>query len=82
LPAGDDDYEERGICDLKPWLRPMEVLFGATILGSGVNHGFLARKLMDITNAKGIFSNRSIDGGLQTELEKHFEDHLCGLSEV
>src|SRR5882672_6298364 len=61
--------------NLRPWLRPDGVLFGATILGSGVNHGFLARKLMDIYNAKGIFSNRSDSmEGLQNELEKHFEE--------
>jgi hypothetical protein len=51
------------------------VLFGATILGAGVKHGFLARKLMDVYNAKGIFSNRSDSAeGLRAALGQHFEE--------
>ena len=61
--------------NLKPWLRPGGVLFGATILGAGVEHGFLARKLMGLYNAKGIFSNVSdSEEGLRAALGRHFAE--------
>ena len=34
-------------------------MFGSTILGEGVRHNPLAKQLMKIYNAKGIFSNLS-----------------------
>lgn len=43
---------------LKPCLRLGGVVFGSTILGEGVKHNALGRCLMNIYNAKGIFSNR------------------------
>jgi SAM-dependent methyltransferase len=60
--------------NLKLWLRPGGVLFGATILGAGVEHGFLAGKLLDVYNARGIFSNWSDSAeGLRAALGQHFE---------
>lgn len=35
------------------------VLYGATILGEGVEHNAFGRKLMNVYNRKGIFSNRN-----------------------
>lgn len=44
--------------NLLPLLNPNGgVMFGTTILGSGVKHNFLAKTLMRIYNSKGIFSN-------------------------
>jgi hypothetical protein len=61
--------------NLKGWLRPEGALFGSTILGVGAEHGLLARSLMDIYNAKGIFSNRlDSEEGLRVALGKHFEE--------
>jgi hypothetical protein len=61
--------------NLTRWLRPDGVLFGATILGAGVYHGFLARRLTDVYNANGIFSNLSDSAeGLQAALDGHFEN--------
>lgn len=40
---------------LKPLLKDDGVLFGSTILGKGVPHSVLARKLMKAYNGKGIF---------------------------
>jgi SAM-dependent methyltransferase len=72
--SGDQASKGALFRNLKPWLRPGGVLFGATILGAGVEHGFLARKLMDVYNAKGIFSNRSDSAeGLRAALGQHFE---------
>jgi hypothetical protein len=71
---GDPTSKSAVFRNLKPWLRAGGVLFGATILGAGVEHGFLARKLMDVYNAKGIFSNRSDSAeGLRAALGQHFE---------
>jgi Methyltransferase domain len=75
LSSGDQASKSAVFRNLKPWLRPGGVLFGATILGAGVEHGFLARKLMDVYNAKGIFSNRSDSAeGLRAALGQHFEE--------
>jgi hypothetical protein len=61
--------------NLKRCLQSGGVLFGATIVGAGVEHGFLARRLMDVYNAKGVFSNTSDSvAGLGAELQKHFEE--------
>ena len=45
--------------NLKPLLKDGGIIFGSTILGRGVKHNFLARKLMRAYNATGIFSNWS-----------------------
>jgi len=44
---------------LKAVLRPGGALFGATVLGQGVPRNGLARLLMRIYNARGVFSNRA-----------------------
>ena len=51
------------------------VLFGATVLSSGVRHNVLARGLMKLYQRLGAFNNQhdSLDG-LQTELDRHFDD--------
>jgi hypothetical protein len=71
---GDMATKSGVFANLKPWLKPGGVLFGATILGAGVEHGFLARKLMSVYNARGIFSNISDSAeGLRGALGEHFE---------
>jgi len=73
LPGGMST-KSAAFANLKPWLKPGGVLFGATILGVGVEHGFLARKLMNVYNAKGIFGNISdSEEGLRGALREHFE---------
>ena len=42
---------------LRPYLNDNGIIFGSTILGKGVEIGYLARKLMSIYNQKGIFDN-------------------------
>jgi Methyltransferase domain len=46
---------------LKPLMHPGAVLFGATILGRGIAPNAAARKLLNLYNAKGVFSNRDDD---------------------
>ncbi len=51
---------------LLPLLNPGATIFGSTILQAGVRRGWISRRLMDVYNRKGIFSNTQ-DG--LTELE-------------
>jgi hypothetical protein len=61
---------------LVTWLNPGGVLFGTTILGQGIHPNFLARRLMKVYNAKGIFSNHhdSLDD-LESILAQTFRDY-------
>lgn len=54
---------------------PGGCIFGSTILGEGVKHNFLGRKLMSIYNKKGIFGNAT-DGPdeLESLLRKNFDE--------
>lgn len=60
---------------LKALMNRDAVLFGSTLLQGGVPRNWCARRLMDIYNRKGIFSNRSdtLDG-LQRALCERFRD--------
>ena len=50
------------------------VLFGSTILGRGVAHNAMARKLMAVYNRRGIFGNEEDDEAtLREALEAAFE---------
>jgi SAM-dependent methyltransferase len=62
--------------NLVAWLNPGGVIFGTTILGQGVRPNFLARRLMALYNAKGIFSNLSDNlQDLKTILAKYCRSH-------
>ena len=59
--------------NLRPYLAPGGVLFGSTILGRGVAHNRLGRRLVRLYNKKGIFSNveddaRGLEQGLASQL--------------
>jgi hypothetical protein len=59
--------------NLRPYLASSGVLFGSTILGRGVTHNLLGRRLMRLYNRKGIFSNleddqRGLERGLASQL--------------
>jgi hypothetical protein len=59
--------------NLSPYLASDGVLFGSTILGRGVRHNLLGRRLMRLYNRKGIFSNleddlRGLEQGLASQL--------------
>ncbi len=45
--------------NILPLLNPGGVVFGSTILTVGVKRNFLARRLMDVYNKKGIFTNEN-----------------------
>jgi hypothetical protein len=61
--------------NVRPYLEPDGVLFGSTILGRGVPHTWVGRRLMNVYNAKGIFSNADDDEqGLEQGLRAAFAD--------
>jgi methyltransferase family protein len=65
--------------NVKPLLRDGGVMFGATILGEDVRHNLLAKRLMKIYNAKGVFSNLSDrQSDLEAGLKAHSDEHtIC-----
>ena len=59
---------------LRPLMQKGTVLFGATILGRGVAPNLAARALLDLYNAKGVFSNREDDLAALTDgLRQRFD---------
>jgi SAM-dependent methyltransferase len=73
LPGGLEWKAATVASNLRPYLAPGGVLFGSTILGSGVAHNLLGRRLMRLYNRKRIFSNleddqRGLEQGLASEL--------------
>lgn len=59
--------------NIKPLLNPGGVVFGSTILGTGVKQNLIARRLMRKFNYAGVFSNYEDD--LQT-LSRGFKDRF------
>ena len=73
LPGGPEWKTATVASNLRPYLASGGVLFGSTILGRGVAHNLLGRRLMRLYNRKGIFSNgeddqRGLEQGLAAEL--------------
>jgi hypothetical protein len=73
LPGGPEWKAATVASNLRPYLASGGVLFGSTILGRGVAHNLLGRRLMRLYNQKGIFSNveddqRGLERGLASEL--------------
>ncbi len=66
--------KEKAIRNIVPFLNKGGVFFGITILGEGVDAGFLYRKANAVYNKKKIFSNlhdNAVD--LETILRNSFE---------
>lgn len=60
---------------LKALMKPNAVLFGSTLLQGGVSRSWMAKRLMDAYNRKGIFSNEHDDlEGLKRALTHRFRD--------
>ena len=60
---------------LKILMNPNAVLFGSTLLQGGVTRNWLATRLMDTYNTKGIFSNRYDDlDGLKRALSQRLRE--------
>jgi SAM-dependent methyltransferase len=67
--------EKLGVVDnLRPALREHGVLFGATILGLGIEPNAAARGLLRFYNAKGVFNNFEDDlAALEADLQSRFD---------
>lgn len=66
---------------VKHLLKDGGVIFGSTILGEGVRHNPLAKQLMKIYNARGIFSNLSDrQSDLEAGLEANFDEHTIRIA--
>jgi hypothetical protein len=61
---------------LRPYLADDGVLFGSTILGRGVRHNGLTRRVIAVYNRKGIFTN------LDDDLEGHEQGLAAGSADV
>ncbi len=73
LPGGLEWKAATVASNLRPYLAAGGVLFGSTILGRGVAHNVLGRRLMRLYNRKGIFSNteddeQQLEHGLASQL--------------
>jgi hypothetical protein len=63
------------LAGLKPLLEDGGVFFGSTILGSGVEHGRIARTALARYNREGFFTNLADDlAGLERALAHNFAD--------
>lgn len=72
---GSIESKAAALDHLKALMNPNAVLFGSTLLQSGVPHSWLAKRLMSAYNKKGIFSNRHDDlEGLKRALSQRFRD--------
>ena len=78
------DFTSKGIAftHLKQHLSNEGVLFGSTVLSTGANQSWLARKLVKFYNRAGVFNNLHDDlNGLNQSLHRNFanvEIHLIG----
>lgn len=60
---------------LKALMNPNAVIFGSTLLQGSVQRNWFAKRLMDLYNKKGIFSNQQDNlEGLQRSLNQHFRE--------
>jgi SAM-dependent methyltransferase len=72
LPA-TPDTKAAVFRNLKPLLEDGGVVFGSTILGSGVEHGRLAQRALSRYNREGFFTNLADDrDGLESALAHNF----------
>jgi hypothetical protein len=65
----------KAVDHLRPLMGERAVLFGATILGRGIEPNWAARALLDLYNEKGVFNNREDDlRSLTDGLRERFDD--------
>jgi SAM-dependent methyltransferase len=75
LPGPVEQKASAIVRTLGPHIAAGGVLFGSTILGRGVRHNALGRRLMPIYNRRGIFSNLDDDAdGLRRGLAAELTD--------
>jgi|688.fasta_scaffold607307_2 ubiquinone/menaquinone biosynthesis C-methylase UbiE len=74
LPGSIED-KAKVFENIKPFLNPSAVVFGATVLGKNLELTFIPRKLMSFYNKKRIFNNLNDDAdSLKSMLEQYFDN--------
>jgi 2-polyprenyl-3-methyl-5-hydroxy-6-metoxy-1,4-benzoquinol methylase len=74
---GSIESKAAALDHLKALMNANAVLFGSTLLQSGVSRNWVAKRLMSAYNKKGIFSNQHDDlDGLKRALSQRFRDVL------
>jgi ubiquinone/menaquinone biosynthesis C-methylase UbiE len=74
---GDMQTKSQIFTNIRPFLNPGAVVFGATILGKDIKASFFASKLMRFYNNNNIFSNlQDSEEDLKSTLTKHLKDVL------
>ncbi|KAI0775356.1 hypothetical protein BC629DRAFT_1582977 [Irpex lacteus] len=75
LPGTISDKARKVFGNLTPLMESNGTVYGATILGKGVQHNWIGRALVKLWNSKGVFDNYEDDvEGLTSALKEHFED--------
>lgn len=82
LPGELSEKARIVFAQVAPALRQGGILYGATILGTGVQHNWIGKMLMRVYNKKGIFGNtEDSEAELRGALEDYFEEveiHIVG----
>lgn len=82
MPGSLAEKAARAFANLRPLMSAEAVLFGCTILGSGIAHPLLGRLFLQIANGRGVFDNLHDDqAGLEHALRESFPAYqvwLCG----
>lgn len=74
LPGTMDD-KAKVFANIKPYLNPGAVVFGATVLGKNINMNFLVNKYLGFCNKVGAFTNSEDDmAGLERILKNNFRE--------
>ncbi|MCX8956028.1 class I SAM-dependent methyltransferase [Erwinia psidii] len=72
---GDMSLKATALANIKSAVTQNGTVYGATILGSGVEHNAFGRKLMSVYNKKGIFGNQTDSLlNLKAALQQHFRE--------
>ncbi len=77
LPCIPGSIESKSVAFdyLQAVMNPDAVIFGSTLLQGNVPRSWFAKRLMDVYNSKGIFSNQEDDlEGLKRGLSRRFKD--------
>lgn len=72
---GEMSLKSIALANIKAAVTQGGTVYGATILGNGVEHNAFGRKLMNVYNKKGIFGNQHDSlSSLKMALQQHFRE--------
>lgn len=72
---GDMEQKSQPFINIKPYLNPGAVIFGATVLGDNAASTPFVKRYLKFCNKQGVFTNLSDTAqNLETMLKKHFNE--------